>query len=305
MNTLDYVCIGITIAVVLAAAIVIIRYRQMTKKTLEKMGDMLDTAIDGSLVEGVFDESALSAVEAKLARYLSMGALSSKNLLTEKDKINGLISDISHQTKTPIANILLYSQLLSEHELPEDCTVCVKALSAQAEKLNFLISALVKTSRLETGIITVSPKLEAVQRLLDEVREQIMPKVDTKDISVAMEDTEISACFDLKWTTEAVYNIIDNAVKYTESGGCITVKVIPYELFCRIDITDNGIGITEDEQSKIFTRFYRSGAVLHQEGVGIGLFLAREILAAEGGYIKVSSGLGSGSTFSVFLPMEK
>jgi signal transduction histidine kinase len=305
MNTLDYVCIGITIAVVLAAAIVIIRYRQMTKKTLKKMGDMLDIAIDGSLVEGVFDESALSAVEAKLARYLSMGALSSKNLLTEKDKIKGLISDISHQTKTPIANILLYSQLLSEHELPEDCTVCVKALSAQAEKLNFLISALVKTSRLETGIITVSPKQETVQRLLDEVREQIMPKVDTKDISVAMEDTEIRACFDLKWTTEVVYNIIDNAVKYTESGGCITVKVIPYELFCRIDITDNGIGITEDEQSKIFTRFYRSGAVLHQEGVGIGLFLAREILAAEGGYIKVSSKLGSGSTFSVFLPMEK
>lgn len=305
MNTLDYVCIGITIAVVLAAAIVIIRYRQMTKKTLKKMGDMLDTAIDGSLVEGVFDESALSAVEAKLARYLSMGALSSKNLLAEKDKIKGLISDISHQTKTPIANILLYSQLLSEHELPEDCTVCVKALSAQAEKLNFLISALVKTSRLETGIITVSPKLEAVQRLLDEVREQIMPKADTKDISVAMEDTEISACFDLIWTTEAVYNIIDNAVKYTANGGCITVKVIPYELFCRIDITDNGIGITEDEQSKIFTRFYRSGAVLHQEGVGIGLFLAREILAVEGGYIKVSSKLGSGSTFSVFVPMEK
>jgi len=305
MNTLDYACIGITIAAVLAAAITIILYRQMTKKTLEKIGDMLDTAIDGSLVEGVFDESALSAVEAKLARYLSMGAVSSKNLLIEKDKIKGLISDISHQTKTPIANILLYSQLLSEHELPEDCTVCVKALSAQAEKLNFLISALVKTSRLETGIITVSPKQEAVQRLLEEAREQIMPKAVTKGILVAMEDTAISACFDLKWTIEALYNIIDNAVKYTESGGNITIKAIPYEMFCRIDITDNGIGIREDEQSKIFTRFYRSGAVNAQEGVGIGLFLSREILAAEGGYIKVSSVPGSGSTFSVFLPMEK
>lgn len=263
---------------------------------------MLDKAIDGSFVEDVFDESALSALEAKLARYLSICAVSSKNLLTEKDKIKGLISDISHQTKTPIANILLYSQLLSEYELPEDCTVCVKALSAQAEKLNFLISALVKMSRLETGIITVLPKQETVQRLLDEVREQIIPKADAKGISVIMEDTGINACFDLKWTAEGLYNIVDNAVKYTDSGGSITVKAIPYEMFCRIDITDNGIGIAEDELSKIFTRFYRSGTVSEQEGVGIGLFLAREILATEGGYIKVSSMPGSGSVFSVFLP---
>lgn len=289
---------------VLIAAVVIILYRQYTKRILEKINRMIESAIDGSFSESVFDESALSAVEAKLARYLSISAVSSKNLLAEKDKIKELISDISHQTKTPIANILLYSQLLSEHELPDDCTVCVKALSAQAEKLNFLISALVKTSRLETGIITVTPKEEAVQKLLDDVRKQIMPKADAKGISIVMKDTETSAWFDLKWTSEAVYNIIDNAVKYTESGGRIKIKAIPYEMFCRIDITDNGIGIAEHEQSKIFTRFYRSASVSNQEGVGIGLFLAREIMASEDGYIKVSSALGSGSTFSVFLPRK-
>ncbi|WP_368294446.1 sensor histidine kinase [Dehalobacter sp. TBBPA1] len=305
MNTLDYTCIGIAIAAVCAAVMVIVVNRQRTKKTFEKIEDMLDTAINGSFAQGVFDESALSAVEAKLARYLSKCAVSSKNLLAEKDKIKELISDISHQTKTPVANILLYSQLLSEHELPEDCKVCVQALSAQAEKLNFLINALVKISRLETGIITVSPKQEALQRLLDEVRIQIRPKAEAKGISVAMEDTESCAHFDLKWTTEAVYNIMDNAVKYTTSGGCITIKAIPYELFCRIDITDNGMGISEDEQSKIFTRFYRSGTAGNQEGVGLGLFLTREIISAEGGYIKVSSQPGSGSTFSVFLPIEK
>lgn len=305
MNIFNYACIGIAIIAVAAAAVAIILYRQNVKKTIEKISRMLDTAVDGNFVESVFDESALSAVETKLARYLTICAASSKNLLAEKDKIKGLISDISHQTKTPITNILLYSQLLSEHELPEDCAVLVKALSAQAEKLNFLISALVKTSRLETGIITVSPKQEAVQRLLNEAREQIMPKADAKGISVAIEDTEISAYFDLKWTTEAVYNIIDNAVKYTASGGSVSIKAIPYEMFCRIDITDNGIGIAEHEQSKIFTRFYRSQSVSDQEGVGIGLFLAREIVAAEGGYIKVSSAPGRGSTFSVFLPMEK
>ncbi len=306
MNVPVWVCGVIAAAFVLSAVMIVWLYRRKTKKTLERIVDMLDMAIDGSFTQEVFDESLLSAVEAKLARYLSICALSSKNLLEEEEKIKGLISDISHQTKTPLANILLYSQLLSEYELSQDCAVCVKALSAQAEKLNFLISALVKASRLETGIITVLPKPEAVQKLLDEALEQILPQAEAKGIFIAKEnteeDTDIYACFDLKWTTEAIYNILDNAVKYSESGKKITIRAISYELFCCIEISDQGLGIAEEELSKIFTRFYRSGAVSKQEGVGLGLFLAREIVAAEGGYIKVSSTPGRGSVFAVFLP---
>lgn len=271
---------------------------------MKTIQEMIDTAIDGNFSERVFDESVLSAVETKLARFLSICSVSSKNLLAEKNKINELISDISHQTKTPVANILLYSQLLSEYELSQDASTCVKALSTQAEKLNFLIQALLKTSQLETGIITVSPRQESVHKLLHSAKEQIMPKAVAKGISVVMENTTIHACFDLKWTTEAVYNIMDNAVKYTEAGGSISMNVIAYDLFCQIDITDNGIGIAENEQGKIFTRFYRSPTVNTQEGVGIGLFLAREILAAEGGYIRVRSRYGRGSTFSIFLSMD-
>ena len=304
MNTLNYICILITAACIIAAAATIWMYRRKTRQTLMTMDKMLDAAIDGSFSENIFDESVLSAVEAKLARYLSICAVSSKNLISEKDKIKSLISDISHQTKTPIANILLYSQLLGEHELPEDCAVFVKSLSTQAQKLNFLISALVKTSRLETGIITVSPKQESVARLFKEVQRQILPKAQAKDITFTAQDTQIAACFDLKWTAEAVYNIADNAVKYTDSGGSVAISATAYELFCRIDITDSGIGIAEEEHGKIFARFYRSPAVSAQEGVGIGLFLAREIVAAEGGYIKLSSQIGSGSCFSIFLPME-
>lgn len=305
MDKSNLICIIVTVTVIIAATIAILFYRRRMRNIMEKLNAMLGSAIDGDFSESVFDESTLSAVEAKMAQYLSSCAVASKNLTEEKNKIKSLISDISHQTKTPIANILLYSQLLSEHELPEDCLVCVKALSTQAEKLNFLISALVKTSRLETGIITVFPKLEPVQCLLDEVQKQILPKADAKGISIAVEDTSINAYFDLKWTTEAVYNISDNAVKYTESGGKITIRAKAYEMFCRIDISDTGIGIAEEEYSKIFARFYRSAKVSNQEGVGIGLYLSREIVAAEGGYINVSSYPACGSTFSVFLPMNQ
>ncbi len=303
MNALNNMCILIAVASVFTAMIAIIIYRQRTIKIYEKINQMLDTAIDGSFAEDTFDESAFSAAEAKLYRYLSICSASSKNILLEKDKIKSLISDISHQTKTPIANILLYSQLLSEYDMTEDCAVCVKSLSVQAEKLNFLISALVKTSRLETGIIAVLPKLETVRRLIDQALEQILPKADAKSISISVEDTKIQASFDLKWTTEAVYNILDNAVKYTGYGGNIIIRTTAYDLFCRIDIIDTGIGIAEEERSKIFTRFYRSAVVSNQEGVGIGLYLAREIVSDEGGYIKVLSQMGCGSTFSVFLPM--
>ncbi|WP_010493865.1 sensor histidine kinase [Paenibacillus elgii] len=305
MTTLNYVCIGIAITALFVAGTVILLYRKNVHKTMKTIDHMIEAAISGEFSERVFDESVLSAVEAKLAQFLSICSVSSKNLLAEKNKINELISDISHQTKTPVANILLYSQLLSEYKLPEDGSICVEALSTQAEKLNFLIQALLKTSQLETGMITVSPRQESVQKLLHTAREQIMPKADAKGISVVMENTTIHACFDLKWTVEAVYNIMDNAVKYTETGGSIVIKVIAYDLFCRIDITDSGIGVAEEEHSKIFTRFYRSSTVNSQEGVGIGLFLAREIITAEGGYIKLWSRRGSGSTFSIYLPIDK
>ncbi|ADO58575.1 MULTISPECIES: histidine kinase dimerization/phospho-acceptor domain-containing protein [Paenibacillus] len=141
----------------------------------------------------------LSSVETRLAQFLSICSVFSTNLLVEKNKINKLISDISHQTKTPVANILLYAQLLSEHDLPEDSSSCIKALASRAEKLNFLTNTLVKTSRLKVGIITVSPRQESVQELLHVAREQMIPKADTKDISIVMENTPIHTCFVLKW----------------------------------------------------------------------------------------------------------
>ncbi|MGL4790465.1 MAG: sensor histidine kinase, partial [Phocaeicola sp.] len=106
------------------------------------------------------------------------------------------------------------------------------------------------------------------------------------------------------WTAEALYNIIDNAIKYTPSGGSVRISVTAYQLFCRIDVTDTGIGISEDETAKIFSRFYRSQQVTDKDGVGLGLYLAREIMAAQGGYIKVASKSDCGSVFSVFLPMK-
>lgn len=292
------------IVCLLVAVWMVFRNKKETKRIIQHMDDMLTDTINGNFKEKTFDESLLSALEAKCAYYLSASTVSAQNVAMEKDKIKELISDISHQTKTPIANLLLYIELLQEETLSVDAQQYVDILHMQTEKLKFFIDALVKLSRLENGILSLAPKTEPIQPMLQDVVSQFASKAKCKGISLKMEDTESFAQFDTKWTTEALCNIVDNAVKYTEKG-TIDISVRPYEMFVRIDVTDTGMGISEEEQAKIFTRFYRSEQVTDQEGVGIGLYLAREIISEEGGYIKVSSQYGQGSTFSVYLPVSE
>ena len=138
--------------------------------------------------------------------------------------------------------------------------------------------------------------------LLEAAAAQAAPRAEARGIALTVEPADLTARFDPKWTTEALYNLVDNAVKYTPAGGSVTLRAVGYELFCRIDVTDTGPGIPEAEQARIFQRFYRSPAVSEEEGVGIGLYLARQIAAGQGGYLKVTSRPGEGSTFSLFLP---
>lgn len=286
-----------------AAALTVFINRYRTKKTLDTLESMLDSVMDGSFSEETFDESRLSRLETRFAHYLSASAVSARNTAAEKNKIKTLISDISHQTKTPISNLLLFCELLEEEELPDSARSNVKALHHQTDKLRFLIDSLVKLSRLENGILSLSPEKKAIQTILLEIRSQYLSKAEAKGLSLQLPDTDVYAVFDTKWTAEALENIVDNAIKYTQEGG-VTVSVTEYEMFARIDIADTGIGIPEEELPKIFTRFYRSENARNSDGVGIGLFLARKIIHEENGYIKVTSRPGQGSCFSVFLPKE-
>ncbi len=286
----------------LAAVAVAIWSQRKSRSTMETLAAMLEKAEAGHFTESAFDESMLSALETRFAHYLSASAVSAQNVAAEKDRIKELIGDISHQTKTPIANLLLYAELLQEQELPEQAREYAAALHEQAGKLHFLIDALVKLSRLENGIIALHPQVAAVEPILYRVQRQLAPAATAKGLTLRVEPTEAAACFDEKWTTEALCNLVDNAIKYTQSGG-VSLSVTPYELFVRIDVRDTGVGIPEEEQARIFARFYRGDANARQEGAGIGLYLAREILRSEKGYIKVSSTVGQGSIFSMFLPM--
>ena len=300
--TVEYGLLALAVLALLAAAGIALWPHLRSRRMLDTLDRMLDDAIRGDFQESLYDESRLSALETRMAHYLASNAVSARNLAEEKDAIKTLIGDISHQTKTSIANLLLYAQLLAEQDLPPESRAYVSALEGQAEKLRFLIDALVKTSRLESGVLAMTPKRHGLQQLLEDAAAQAAPRAEAKGIALTVEPTDLSARFDPKWTTEALYNLVDNAVKYTPTGGSVTLRAVGYELFCRINVTDTGPGIPEAEQAKIFQRFYRSPAVSGEEGVGIGLYLARQIAAGQGGYLKVTSRPGEGSTFSLFLP---
>ena len=295
---------AIIAASILLAGGVVLWYRRRTQRTLERLNRMLDIAMQGEFTENSFDETMLSALESKLAHYLAASTVSARNVDAEKDKLKTLIGDISHQTKTPIANILLYTQLLSEQPLRPESRPCVDALEGQTKKLQNLLDALVKTSRLESGVIVLHPACGTLQAVIDAAFAQIAPKAAEKKIRITLEPTEADAVFDPKWTEEAVYNLLDNAVKYTPAGGAVRVTAAAYQMFSAIHVRDTGPGISEEEQPRVFQRFYRGAEHAEEEGVGIGLYLVRQIAEGQGGYVKVRSQVGSGSTFSLFLPRK-
>lgn len=274
--------------------------RIILRKNIKKLDAMLDSVINGTFSETTYDESQLSCLESKLWKYLSLSEISARKTNEEKAKIKMLIADISHQTKTPVSNIQLYSELLSETELSEEQREYAGCIADQSEKLSFLITSLVKLSRLETGIISLLPKETDVAPMLHNIISQAQARAYEKELSLTLECGDEKAVFDEKWTNEAVWNIVDNALKYTKTGG-VRIVVKEYEMFVCIEISDTGCGISETEQAQIFSRFYRSEQTSSEEGLGIGLYLARQIISQEGGYIKVVSEIGKGSVFCVFL----
>ena len=275
-----------------------------TQRTLDQLEEMLEEAVQGRFSERRFDESRLSRAETQFAHYLSASALSTQNLAEEKQAIQSLVADISHQTKTPLANILLYIQLLEEQPLTEEGRGCTAELESQAKKLQSLLDALVKTSRLEAGMLTLHPERRPLRPMLEEAVHQLAPRAAEKALTLTLAPTEAPAVFDPKWTAEAVCNLLDNAVKYTPAGGEIAVSVAVYELFCRVDVADTGPGVPEEEHPKIIQRFYRGRAARETEGVGVGLYLARQIAEGQGGYLKAVSRPGGGMIFSLCLPRD-
>lgn len=265
------------------------------------------------LIEALVEQQErqiFSEAEDTLTARLQHQLLKLRNILTaqnqmlaqEKEQIKTLISDISHQIKTPIAAANTFAELLSDGELSaEERTEYITTLQMSLGKLTFLTNSLIKMSRLESGIISLKPEKNSLNEIVLQAVKTVYAKAKEKGILITFEcDQAFEAVLDFNWTAEAISNVIDNAVKYTPQGGFVRLQITEYPSFLRLDISDSGVGIPEEEQAKIFGRFYRGKQSVGTDGVGIGLYLTREIINKQNGYMKVSSD-ENGSTFSMFM----
>ena len=266
------------------------------------MDDMLDGAAPPPQIHE--EENLFYKINHRLLRLYEVMRENRESVAKERADLQELISDISHQVKTPIANLQMVNATLLEQSVPEEKRQeFLQASSGQLDKLDFLMQAMIKTSRLETGVISLDRKTQLLYDTLAAALGGILLNAEKKNIHVSVDcPPDLALAHDRKWTGEALFNILDNAVKYTPEGGTIRVTVQSWELYVKIDIADSGKGIAENRQGMIFKRFYREEEVHDVDGIGIGLYLVREIVTMQGGYIKVSSAVGYGSVFSIFLP---
>lgn len=293
----------------LAAALVALwqwaRRRRM-QRDVEDYAARLDQAVN-ALLAGEPPSARIAAEDdlwghtnERLLRLANQIECERAALSVEKDALKSLVSDISHQTKTPLANIRLYLERLESGERDD---ALLEKMDAQVGKLDFLLASMVKISRLETGAITIRKTRAAIAPTLAEALAAVVPQAENKHIRLSAEvDDALVLEHDPKWTAEAVYNLLDNAVKYTAEGGAVSVRVERGPVFTQIAVRDNGKGIARERQGAIFARFYREPEVHDSEGAGLGLYLTRGIIERQGGFVEVSSESERGSVFTINLP---
>lgn len=235
-----------------------------------------------------------------------------ERLTLEKEETKSLVTDISHQLKTPVAGLkacfeILHQGNLSSEEEKEFLGQCEKQLKG----LEALVGALVNISRMETGMIQIRLEPADILETLVAAVNRVYLKAEEKQIAIEFEESEDLQAMviphDVKWLCEAFINILENAVKYSPPNTKIHIHMIRLITFLRIEIEDQGIGIPREAYHKIFKRFYRGEAeeVRQAEGSGVGLYLTRQILEWHGGTVTVSSGYATkqrGSTFVVQIP---
>lgn len=274
------------------------------RKTYRLIDRLLDRVLSREMIEASdLEEGEYSALVSKIRLIQEVLGKHANSAEQEKEQVKSLVSNMSHQLKTPLANISLYAEILSKEEItPERKTVFSEKMQRQVDKLSWIVESLSKMVKLEQNIDGFEGKAIGIKQTILDAVDTIYEKLEKKEINFTLESFEDRLLYhNRKWTAEVFVNLLENAVKYTDRGGTISICVKSYDLYTEIQIVDNGRGIRQEEMTDIFKRFYRSPEVENMEGSGIGLYLSNLILEKEKGYMTVDSEHGKGSCFSVFL----
>lgn len=270
---------------ILVILIGILLYKYIVlKNQMRELSAYIDKALDGDLEITEFDEKELSKIKSKLIKFLYSNQVKEKKISTEKNKTKDLIADISHQTKTPITNLSLYISLLEDNPKDE----YLEIIKYELNKLEFLIQNLVKSSRLESDIISLQKHQANLKDIVEDVLREFKVILDEKCISIDLKAEDLFFALDERWLKEAIHNLVDNAIKYSPNGSTINISVYKSYLNYNLDIENECKDLSEETLPKIFERFYRGKNSVSKDGLGLGLFIVREIIEKHGGNIRAS-----------------
>lgn len=251
------------------------------------------------------EETLVSKLQNKLVKLTNI--LRKKNALAEQDKekLKALVSDISHQLKIPIANLRMYTDFLQDEGLTADRRrEYTEVLKISVERLTFLSESMIKISRLESGLIHLNKKKQSLNETVLRAIRAVYTKAKNAQVEIRYRcEADVCISHDSNWTSEAIFNLLDNGVKYAAASGVLDVRLRRLGSFVVVEVEDENGAIPESEQAKIFTRFYRGENSLEKEGIGVGLYLAREITVAQGGYMNLKT-TRQGNIFSIYLQEE-
>lgn len=296
--------VTIFIAVILYSLTILFSYRYV-KRTFNSIDRVLDSVLarNAELSFEAAEDSRLSKLTHKAVKIIQMNAMDISQTKQEKEIIQSFISDMSHQMKTPLSGVAMYTDLLLEGSITEaERQEFLSRIKTGTEKLQWMMDSLVKMSRLEVGAIELSPVSTGIKQTISDSISTVYGAATKKNISIQTAYFEdVPLLHDRKWTSEAIINILENAIKYSSPDNEINISVEALPIYIKISITDYGIGIAPDEWNSIFKRFYRGRNAKDVDGVGLGLYLASLIFQKQAGYILVDSKPGQYTTFSMFL----
>lgn len=283
----------------LAGTVSFLYYRRL----IRRMSEMLKRYQNGVWGQETLADTRESRLEGQLRKILRQSVSLREQAQKDRESLAGLLSDLSHQLKTPLANLVMDEELLREGGLSdEERRRFLDHMEEQTKKMQWLLSALVKSSRLEHGILHFQAEMQEIRPTLAQSVSAVYSQAQEKEISIEMDTEKDRKLYhNRKWTAEALTNILENAVKYSPRGSRIQIGIEPLSIYTKINILDQGPGVPKDEYNQIFQRFYRGRHMGEEEGTGLGLYLAQVILAQEKGYVTVSANPEGGSCFSVFL----
>lgn len=273
------------------------RYRE-----IESLSDYLQKISSGGFHLDVRDnyEGELSILKSHIYKVTKMLSEQGAVLHEDKAKLTNAISDISHQLKTPLTSMMVMGELLGDNRLDDEQRIkFTRNLQIQLERMEWLVSSLLKLSKIDAGTITFKKEKVSVNLLVQTATEPLLIPMDINMQSLHVKGDEQTAFMgDFNWTVEALINILKNCVEHTPEGGEISIIFSENALFTEISISDNGKGIPKEDLPYIFKRFYR-GKNASEESVGIGLAMAYSFITSQQGDIEVISQPGVGTTFTI------